>query len=109
MCILPWHAGGPGVFQPRSHPFDVIRMVHVRPAPALHLVERSTGVVVPALVEPEPRSGWIGHPRELRDVVRKRLKQRLTLAHGVFGGSSFGDVHAHTAQGDRPLATIADQ
>src|SRR5271157_4729563 len=48
----------------------VVGMMHRLPTPAEHLLQSGAGVVKPALVVPEGRALLIGHPGQLRDVVR---------------------------------------
>jgi hypothetical protein len=52
----------------------MVWVVNLRPAPSLHLFERCTGEVVPALVVPVNGTVRVGHPYELRDGVGKSAK-----------------------------------
>src|SRR5690606_12705759 len=57
----------------------MIRMNRAQVRVARDVVGIAPRVVDPALVEPENTAVALGHPRDLRDVVRHRPKPELTL------------------------------
>lgn len=59
------------------HAFDMVRVVHRLPAPALHLLQCRAGVLEPPSVVPVDPAGRICHPGELGDVFRKSIELRL--------------------------------
>ena len=63
----------------RVDPLDVVGVVDLLPAPALHLLEGGAGVVEPALVVPEDPAGGVGHPGELGDVVGQGAEASFAL------------------------------
>ena len=60
--------------------FDMFGMVHLLPAPTLHLFETGAGIVVPTFVVPVYRAGRVGSPSELTNVVGKLTEYRFALA-----------------------------
>lgn len=83
--------------------------MHLLPAPAAHLVERRARIVVPALVEPADRSIRVGHPRELRDVVRQGAESLLALGEGPGRRLPVGDfLRGHADPGD-PAGRVFDR
>src|SRR5262245_39760677 len=64
-------------------------MVHLRPAPTLHLLRQGAGVVVPALVVPVDRAGLVRQPGELTDVVGQLAKPRLALAQRLLARAQY--------------------
>src|SRR4029079_15340607 len=51
--IVPYFSGNEGVLDAVHHAPDLIWMVHLLPAPSLHLLECGPSVIVPALVVPK--------------------------------------------------------
>ena len=49
----------------REHALDVVGVMHLLPAPALHLFQRRAGVIEPAPAVPVDPTLSVGHPREL--------------------------------------------
>ena len=58
---------------------SVVGVVDRLPAPALHLLRRRAGVLVPAAVVPEDVAVRAGHPRQLRDRVGQQPQLLLAL------------------------------
>src|ERR1700685_1339370 len=66
--------------------------MHALPSPALHLLRRRAGVIVPPLVVPEDESIGTGHPRELRYGVGHRAKTLFAFPHFRFCLPALSDV-----------------
>ena len=90
-CVLPGRPGLEALADPLHHTVDVIGMVHLLPAPPLHLFERRAGVVVPALVVPVDPTRPVGGPGKLTDVVGKLAEARFALAQRCFSSAPLDD------------------
>ena len=87
---------------PFHDPVNVLRVVDVRPSPALHLIESRARELVPAPVEPKDRTVRIRHPGELRNVVRERADELLAC-----GERYVRRLSRHAASRPRPSARSA--
>jgi hypothetical protein len=110
-CVLPRLACLEGVSDALDDPVHVIGVVHFLPAPALHLLERGAGVLVPALVVPEDPTAGVGHPGELGNAVCQRAKATLAFDDRFLCAlpfDHFAEVRCHAWQfaAVRPLATL---
>ena len=78
----------------------VIGMDYSPPTLVDRIVIAEPGELVPALVEPEDVPVGIGHPGELADVLGKRAKAFLALAHRLLDAKIFANVAGHLAGTD---------
>src|SRR5258705_9557454 len=112
--ILPWLAAFETLPDALDHTIDMIGMVDLLPAPALHLFKGRPGEVVPALVVPIDRAGFVCGPGELADVVGKLVEAELAFAQRCFTGIqhglrtlAFGDVFGDDVDPDNgPVRTL---
>src|SRR3982751_4751277 len=63
--VLPWFGASKGNFDAFNYSSHFIRVMDLLPAPALHLLECRSGVIVPAVVVPKNVTFTVGHPGEL--------------------------------------------
>jgi hypothetical protein len=89
-----------------EHVGQLQRMVYGLPAPALDLLWRRAGVLVPALVEPGDGAVGLCDPRELRDRVGELVEPRLALLQLEVGALPLGHVDGG-AQHANGLAAFA--
>ena len=63
--VLPRLAAVPRLLDALHNALDVVGVMHLLPAPALHLFQRRAGVIEPAPAVPVDPTLSVGHPREL--------------------------------------------
>src|SRR5262249_49981001 len=88
--VLPGRAVLEAAADAADDAVDVIGMMHLLPAPALHLLERRARVVVPAPVVPVDPALLVRRPGELADVVGKLAEARLAVAQRLLGAVARG-------------------
>ena len=100
--VLPGDPGGNSGRPFAHHRADVVGVVDVPPAPSAHLFGDGAGELVPAPVVPEDVAVRLGHPGELRDVVRHVAEPLLALLALRLQAAPFGDVADDADQHARP-------
>src|SRR4029079_10850305 len=95
--IFPRFSGGECDFDAFDNPAHLIWMMDLLPAPALHLFQRGTCVLVPAVVVPKDVTLPVRHPGKLRNGVR----QSEELALSRLGLSARGSPDQVQLVGDR--------
>src|SRR5262249_304125 len=63
--IFPWLGGRKGNLNALDDAIDLIGMMHLLPAPSLHFLQGSSGVLIPAVVVPKDITLMVSHPGEL--------------------------------------------
>src|SRR4029077_1988163 len=63
--VLPRLAGCERNLDTFNHSVDLIRVMDLLPTPSFHLLQRGSGVLVPAVVVPKNVTFTVGHPGEL--------------------------------------------
>src|SRR6185437_7087658 len=90
--IFPWFPGVPGVLNPCDDAIHMIRMMNGFPPPTLHLLQRRARIIEPALVVPEDPTFGIGHPCELRNIVRHVAEPDFAFLQRPFVLLTFGEI-----------------
>ena len=83
---------------PVNDPVDVVGVMDLLPAPALHLFQGCSRVVEPPAVVPEDPARFVGHPCELRDVVGEVAEFGLAFPERLLELPAFGDLEGSTGR-----------
>ena len=102
--IFPYLAGLKATANLLYHPLHVVGMMRTLfPTLRRHLLFGGPEIVKPTLVVPEDMTLFIGHPGQLRDVIRQTAEALLTFASGILRkieGQMVALRHPACADGD---------
>ena len=75
-----------------NHARKMVRVNHLVPAPALHLLQRRAGVFIPAFIIKENAAVRVCHPRQGSDIVGHAPEVGLALAQLPLGDDALRDI-----------------